>query len=595
MKLPYRIVISLLLIGLSLPASAAITARLDRDQIASGESVQLTLQHDGQTDSQPDLSPLKPDFEIAGRSSASSIQIINGKMSSQVQLRLSLVPKHDGKLQIPALQWDGQSSPALTLTVGGGATTGKPGGNAPAGNATHAFITLNLEQKQPYVQAAVPLTLRLYADVPLYQASLDFPPSNDVLIQQLGQDRQTSETRNGRSYQVIERKYLLFPQRSGNIQLAGPVLNAQVQDNRNSDSFGADPFFGNVFGHNPFAGMLNSTRPIRIQGDQIVLNVRPRPSGGTGHDWLPAKNVTLEETWQPDDGVIHAGEPITRHLHLSALGLTAAQLPDLSLLMPLPADMRAYPDQPSLKNEAQANDIVGTRDQDIALIASRPGRYEIPAMHLSWWDTSKNVQREINLPAHTLNVLPNTAAFSTNTVPPGPGSADSGKPPVETPAPEPHSGNAAMRYRWDWISLTLALLWSGTLAAWWYSSRRTSRAQPNTQPHPNETPPATPRRAEARKAFRQACAENDPFTARRHLLEWARATWPQNPPAGLMALAQRLNDSALKSLLNQLDRACYANGEWSGERLLESLGTLSGKDENAGQHVPELAGLYPQS
>ena len=68
MKNTYQIFIALIFYCLSLPASAAISAWLDHDQIAPGETVQLTLQHDGQTDSQPDLSPLKQDFQLLSRS-----------------------------------------------------------------------------------------------------------------------------------------------------------------------------------------------------------------------------------------------------------------------------------------------------------------------------------------------------------------------------------------------------------------------------------------------------------------------------------------------------------------------------------------------
>src|SRR5512135_1946042 len=163
MKNIFRISIALLFLGLGLPASAAISAWLSHDQVGPGETVQLTLQHDGQTDSQPDLSPLKQDFDIVGRSSGSNIQIINGKMSAQVQISLMLMPKHDGKLQVPALQWDSESSPALALTVSSNGAAAQPGTSS-TGNAAHVFITATPNQKQPYVQAAVPLTVRIYAD-----------------------------------------------------------------------------------------------------------------------------------------------------------------------------------------------------------------------------------------------------------------------------------------------------------------------------------------------------------------------------------------------------------------------------------------------
>lgn len=582
-----RIVISTLFLGLSLPAAAAVNAWLDRNQTGVGEAVELTLQHDGQTDSQPDLGPLKQDFDMLGRSTGSSIQIINGKMSAQIRLRLTLMPKHGGKLQVPALQWDGQSSPALVLTVGGSAGQA---GNAAPGKASHAFITATLDQKQPYVQAAVTLTVRLYVDEPLYQASLELQPSNDVLIQQLGKDRQTEVTRNGRNYQVVERKYLLFPQHSGRIRLDGPVLNAQIQDAGNADPFGSDPFFA----RNPFAGMLNATRPLRIQGDQITLNVRPRPTSGSGHDWLPAQSVTLTETWKPDSGPIHVGDPVTRHLHLSAQGLTASQLPDLSLLMPLPDGLRAYPDQPALNTGVQGDGVVGTRDQDIALIASRSGRYVIPAMHLFWWDTTRNIQRELDLPAHTLDALPNTAAFSATTTPAGKNRDISNPPPMpaKPSVPAHDSGSVTTSYRWAWISLALAMLWLATLTAWWRSRRRSPK-RPAAELGGLAAAPIVPRMDEARKAFRQACRENSPQAARRHLLDWARAAWPQDPPIGLKAISERLDQPDFKALLAQLDRACYAGGEWQGKSLLETLATLPDRSEPNVRPAPGLASLYP--
>lgn len=588
MKKPLLILATLLILGFGLPAFAEITATLDRDQIGPGETVQLTLLHNGQTDTQPDLSPLKQDFEIVGRSSGSSIQIINGKMDSQVQVNLTLLPKHQGKLHIPALEWDGQVSPFLPLSVSGNgasAQSGKASSGSGGANAPRIFLTATPGQKQPYVQAAVPLTVRIYTDQPLYQGSLNLQSGNDVLVQQLGQDKQGSETRNGKNYQVIERKYLLFPQRSGNIKLDGAVLNAQVQDASSTDPFGS------IFGRNPFAGMLNSTRPIRVQGDPVVLNVRPRPAGAAGHEWLPAQNVTLDETWQPDKGAIRAGDPVTLHLHLRADGLIAAQLPDLSQHMQLPDGLRAYPDQPKLSNDAHGDSIIGVRDQDIAIIANAAGRYEVPALHLFWWDTARNIQQEISLPAHALDIQPGAAGVAAGAAPSGQSAASTDLPALSS-APPP-AGNSVANYRWNWLSPVFALLWLGTLAAWWFSSRRNPQHPAGELRQPAETPVSAPRMNEARKAFWQACRENNPLAARRSLLAWAQATWPEDSPAGLNALAERLDDPALKPLLNQLDRACYTDGEWQGGPLLESLKTLSGKDKPSGRTLPELASLYP--
>ena len=63
-----RLLLLLLLLP-SLPVSAALKAWLDRDRVASGESVRLTLERDGRAGDQPDLTPLQQDFEEIGRAS----------------------------------------------------------------------------------------------------------------------------------------------------------------------------------------------------------------------------------------------------------------------------------------------------------------------------------------------------------------------------------------------------------------------------------------------------------------------------------------------------------------------------------------------
>jgi hypothetical protein len=594
MKLAHRLAILLLTVLPSLPAAAALQAWLAQDRVELGEAVELTLQHAGRGDSQPDLTPLDQDFAIVGRASGSSIQITNGHMTTQAQLRLTLAPKHDGRIPIPPLNWDGEWSPALVLTVAANAPQAGSVDGRVAAPGSPVFLTSTLGQKQPYVQAATPLTLRIYTNQPLYQASLDLPSSNDVVVQQIGKDRQSSEVRDGRSYQVIERDYLLFPQRSGRISLPGAVLEAQVADTRAGTATG-DPFdraFGSIFGRNPFAGMMNMTRPLRLQGDAIVLDARPRPPGVAGQDWLPAQQLSLEEGWRPDSTSVRAGEPFTRQLRLSAVGLSAAQLPDLAARMPLPDGIKAYPDQPSLSNEVQGGSIHGRREQDIALIASRPGRYQLPAMHVAWWDTKQNSAREVVLPARTLEILP--GAGSSGSQPPA------GASPV-VPAAAPASGpggavlplatQSIMASAWPWVSLVLGVLWLATLTAWWRARRPAPTIPANADV---SAPGADPVRAgTARKAFRQACNDNDAAAARRHLLDWARAVWPHDAPAGLNALARRLDDPAATRLLRELDRACYAGGDWRGEPLAQALVALPDAAGRAKGKAPELAGLYP--
>ncbi len=595
-----RLAAALLAASLCLSALASVTATLDKTRIALGDTVRLLVQSDGSTSAQPDISPLQQDFEVLGSSRGSSTQIINGRISSQAQVTLMLSPRHAGTLAIPPLRWGSEQSAALTLTVdaGNAANTGTDG---PAEGAP-VSISATLDQKQPYVQSAVVLTIRLYVGTPISQASLDLPSNSDVLVRQLGEDRQSSETRHGRTYQVIERQYVLTPQRSGQLSLKGPLLEAQVPSGSVND---LNDFFGNAFGRTPFSQLLGGMRPLRLSASAIEMNVLPRPAAASGADWLPAKQLTLQEHWRPETGPLHVGEPLTRHLQLSALGISGAQLPDLARLMPLPDGIKAYPDQAKNDDKLQNGSLLGSREQDIALIANQPGHYELPAVRLAWWDTASNTPREATLPTRSLDILP---AVGGQAVAPAQTQPSAGPMPDQTPATTPASAatpnplgtglpstNPGPASFWPWLSAALALLWLGTLLAWWWRSRRAgvgnkpAAASPAAAPAPG--PAANLSAEQALRALQAACRNHDAQAARQQVLAWAAACWPQSAPRGLNALARQLAEPRFTTVLQALDRACSTASPWTGDALAQAFASAP-KPQSAGKNSPLIPDLY---
>lgn len=583
----------ILSLGATLPAQAALRAWVDNPQVAPGETVRLTLAHDGQTNSRPDLGPLKQDFDIVGSSTSSQVQIVNGKVSSTTQLELSLSPKHGGPLTVPAITWDSDRSQPLTLNV---AANGSGANNSGANAApSRVFVETDVDQKTPYVQAAVHVTVRVYTAVPLAHADLDFGDSDAALVRQVGSDGVSNVEKNGMSYQVVTRQYLVFPQHSGQISIPGPTLTGSVPDRSRALGL-TDPFSG-MFANSPFAGMMGTARPIRIHADPIVLNVRPRPAAANASYWLPARNVSLTAHWNPSSLEAHVGDPITVDLKLQADGLTAAQLPDVAALLSLPSGLKAYPDQPSLKDATQGADVIGNRDQSVALIADQPGRFNIPELHLSWWDTKANQAREVTLPAQTLAVEPAPGSAPVAAQAQQPASASQAAAPAPSTAAANGAGNRQQQPGspsgegpWKWISLGFGLLWLLTVGAWLGTRRRrTPSSAPSSTPNAAH---ATAKASQARAAFQKACESNDAPAARRNLLLWANAIWRGPRIQGLSALAKLLENSETTRLLHALDGACYAQAPWDGAALAKALPELAFPERDTPSNRRELAPLY---
>jgi hypothetical protein len=636
-----------LMLALSSPrAHAAVQAWLDTNQVAPGDSVQLTLEYEGQTSSEPDLSPLERDFDVLGSNRVTTFEILNGNTSAKTQLAVTLSPKHAGRLAVPSILWGGQRSPPLALDVsasagsGGIGSTGRGAGGGhgqPTGAATQSrqvFLETEFGPAQPYVQAAVTVTVRLYTREALYDPSITFSGTHDVVVRQVGSDDDGSVPRGGESYEVVTRHYVVFPQRSGRLSLPGPVLDARVAVGHGAESPFNDPFAG-LLGAAPFAGgMLSSVKPIRLHGDPIALDVRPRPAGAVGSYWMPASEVTLQSDWEPATLQAHAGDPVTADLSLQAVGLTAAQLPDLSQLIALPAGLRSYPDQAKLSDTARGNAVIGTREQSIALIADQPGHFTIPALRLQWWDTGSNQAREITLPARTLIVTPAAStAVSAQSAPapkalasvpsrsaPAPASAAGSEPAAASARPSPSvSPSAAIRATgasgapqgahllsgrasvWLGVSAALALGWLVTLGAWLRLRRRAAAALAPGRVSASETgssgaavsAPGAASSSASRAAFRLACQRNEAAGARRHLLAWVRAAWPAPAPAGLNALARQIEDPSLAALIRELDRVCYTGEPWRGDSLGAALTDLPRRESRRDDRSSDLSPLYP--
>ncbi len=630
-------------------AQAAVRAWLDAAQTNVGGTVQLTLQRDGQTDSQPDLAPLKQDFSVLSVSTSSNLQIINGSISSQTQAQIELAPKFAGRLTVPSIRWGGEASPPLVLQVGGastgGASTGgaSAGGSAAAGSATASggsssgsaagagravFVDTTVDTKTPYLQAAVDVTVRVYAAEPLYQATLDFPTDDDVLMQRLDGDEHSSTVRDGQAYDVVTRHYVFFAQRSGTVTIPGAVLDGEVAVPQRDDPFSGDPF-ARFFG-----SMMTTTKRIRVQGPPIVLEVRPRPAAAGNGPWLPAAALTLTAAWQPPSLRVEAGNPITLDLHLEANGLAAAQLPNLASMLALPPGLKDYPDDAKLGNAVSGGRVVGTRDQSVALIADRPGRYVIPALHLAWWNTQTDRPQSVDLPAQTIVVAPAAGGIAaTSGAAPGAGA----RPPQVTPVAQGAGASAPVGQRpwrawiggdrrWIAVSAALGLLWIATMIGWWRSRRRPSPPAERREPTlPSDGPSSAPARlatgsaaadaqagasrsatatapvpvadkplraSRARAQFQDACHRGDAAAARRALLAWAGAAWPDERVTGLQALAKRIGDPEVGTAIAELERACYAGEAWDGSTLATRLTELPKATSRSDTHDPPIAPLY---
>lgn len=526
-------------------AYAAITAKIDRGQIAVNESFTLIFETDSAFAGNPDFSPLQKDFEIVNNSRSSNTQIINGNFNQSTTWTVILFPKSTGNITIPSISFDGDRSDPIQITVTESQQTDSAKQDEPV------FIEVSAEPRNAYVQAQILFTVRLYYAANLNlanNASLSDLELNqaDALVKKLGEDKSYETWRNNQRYNVYERQYAIFPQKSG-VLITNPIqFNGQIIQRSNRGLFDMDPYFSSR-GH-----------MLRRLSEKVKLDITPVPVHYTNRNWLPATQLRLTETWAQEPPVFKVGEPITRSISISVEGLTSAQIPELSLSDP--DGFKLYPDQPYLEDRTNDRGVTAIRQEKIAMIPTQAGSLTLPEIEVPWWNTQTKRAEIARIPARTINV--EGVARHASTVPPA--TPVTPEAPISIPIDKatgvPPATTTVSPF-WPWLCTLLAGGWLATL--FWIWLKRHPSEKPQIHHKDEKLKPAI-------KALQQACKKNDPQAAKTALLQWAKIYWPEQTPASLGEIARHSATTfadALHDLNAYLYRHTTHTHAWHGEAL----------------------------
>lgn len=544
------------------PAYAEVTevqAVVDKNPAMADESITLQVTANGDVERNAfDPSPLLKDFVVGRTSVSSQTRMVNFSTSRTTTWSTTLIPRTEGTFTIPAFTIEGKSTQPINVEI-------IPVSTAQNGTARNVFITASTDTPQVYLQQQLKYTVKLHLAVDLQRGSLAAPTLENADIRQIGKDAEYTDIINGTRYRIIERTFAITPQQSGTFRINGPLFEGEVLDN-SRQSF----------------GFFNRTKMLNRVGPAVDIEVLPIPSNVNGH-WLPSEFVQLNEEWQPAAGEYKVGDPITRTLTLTAVGLVEEQLPSIGSVYP--DEVKTYPDQATTATVERNNTLIAQRVENIAIIPSSSGTVEIPEVRVPWFNVVTKQTEYATLPARKLNIAAATEASSTQI-------------PIQQTEPEQSQIEPVVQPEQDGIqqfvspwwsnsSLVFLVLWILTLLAWltqWLKSKKTEKGRPTNDSSNAEWAQLTStlKTHEAKRIY-------PPLT------KWL-AWYCENPSYALPTSQRKINDAELDRCIKDMFASQYGDQQstWKSDDLAAQLTRLRNVNRSGDKKGTPLKTLYPQ-
>lgn len=384
----------------SFAQNVSFTATSSHSQVATGDRFKIEFKINSGIDNfkAPDLN--KNFRVLSGPNQSTSMSWVNGKTSTTLSYSFILMAVKEGTFTIsPAIVTiDGEEyeSNSIEITVTKGAAVQQnntPNNSTTTKTSGDLFIKASVNKTTVYQGEHLVATYQLYTKIGIAanemvkNADLNGFWSQEV---NLGQAQWREEVINNQRWNVATiRKIVLFPQRSGDLEIDPLEMRFITQKRVSGGQSIFDQFFGKVVEEEVIA----KSKPIKIK---VLPHPEPKPESfdnAVGQLTMKAEATASE---------VKANEAINIKILISGNGnLPLINNPTVNF----PQEFEIYDPKITDNSKTAANGVSGSKEFDYLIIPRFPGKYNLAPITFTYFNPASKKYETISSDPFQLTIL----------------------------------------------------------------------------------------------------------------------------------------------------------------------------------------------